>query len=124
MRARAALDRVGLGGLDDRRVDTLSGGQQQRVAIARVLVQEPRVILADEPMASLDPALSESILALLQRISDEDGITVVTSLHVLDLARRYSRRVIGLRGGRVAYDGSPEDLTEAEAQRIFAAAST
>ena len=124
LRARAALDRVGLGGLDDRRVDTLSGGQQQRVAIARVLVQEPRVILADEPMASLDPALSESILALLQRISDEDGITVVTSLHVLDLARRYSRRVIGLRGGRVAYDGSPEDLTEAAAQRIFAAAST
>ena len=74
-------------------------------------------------MASLDPALSESVLALLQRISDEDGITVVTSLHVLDLARRYSRRVIGLRGGRVAYDGSPEGLTEAAARRIFADAS-
>ena len=124
VRARAALARVGLGGLDERRVDTLSGGQQQRVAIARVLVQEPRVILADEPMASLDPALSESVLALLQRISDEDGITVVTSLHVLDLARRYSRRVIGLRNGRVAYDGSPEALTEAAAQRIFADAAT
>ena len=124
VRARAALARVGLGGLDERRVDTLSGGQQQRVAIARVLVQEPRVILADEPMASLDPALSESVLALLQRISDEDGITVVTSLHVLDLARRYSRRVIGLRAGGVAYDGSPESLTEAAAQRIFADAAT
>ena len=93
------------------------------MAIARVLVQEPRVILADEPMASLDPALSESVLALLQRISDEDGITVVTSLHVLDLARRYSRRVIGLRAGGVAYDGSPESLTEAAAQRIFADAA-
>jgi phosphonate transport system ATP-binding protein len=124
VRARAALARVGLGGLDERRVDTLSGGQQQRVAIARVLVQEPRVILADEPMASLDPALSESVLALLQRISDEDGITVVTSLHVLDLARRYSRRVIGLRAGGVVYDGSPESLTEAAAQCIFADAAT
>jgi len=118
-RAHAALARVGLGGLDGRRVDTLSGGQQQRVAIARVLVQEPRVILADEPMASLDPALSEAVLAQLQRISDEDGITVVTSLHVLDLARRYGRRVVGLRDGRVAYDGSPEGLTEAAARRIF-----
>ena len=122
-RARAALARVGLGGLDERRVDTLSGGQQQRVAIARVLVQEPQVILADEPMASLDPALSEAVLDQLQRISVEDGITVVTSLHVLDLARRYGRRVIGLRDGRVAYDGPPAGLTEEVAQRIFADAA-
>jgi phosphonate transport system ATP-binding protein len=121
--ARAALVRVGLGEFDARRVDTLSGGQQQRVAIARVLVQKPRVILADEPMASLDPALSEAVLAQLQGISDEDGITVVISLHVLDLARRYSRRVIGLRSGRVAYDGPPEKLTDAAAQRIFADAA-
>ena len=119
-RAGVALARVGLGGLEARRVDTLSGGQQQRVAIARVLVQEPRVILADEPMASLDPTLSETVLALLQRISEEDGITVIASLHVLDLARRYGRRVVGLRGGRVAYDGPSEGLTEAAAQRIFA----
>jgi len=122
-RARAALARVGLAGLDERRVDTLSGGQQQRVAIARVLVQEPQVILADEPMASLDPALSEAVLDQLQRISVEDGITVVTSLHVLDLARRYGRRVIGLRDGRVAYDGPPAGLTEEVAQRIFADAA-
>ena len=100
VRAQGALDRVGLGGLAERRVDTLSGGQQQRVAIARALVQEPRVLLADEPMASLDPALSQTVMELLRRINEEDGITVITSLHVLDLARRYGRRIIGLRDGR------------------------
>ncbi|HKO91511.1 MAG TPA: phosphonate ABC transporter ATP-binding protein, partial [Polyangiaceae bacterium] len=94
-RAQGVLERVGLQGLGDRRVDTLSGGQQQRVAIARALVQEPQVLLADEPMASLDPALSQTVLALLRRISEEDGLTVVTSLHVLGLARLYGRRVVG-----------------------------
>ena len=86
-RAGAALDRVGLGGLGDRRADTLSGGQQQRVAIARALVQEPRTILADEPMSSLDPALAESVMELLREINQQDGITVITSLHVLELAK-------------------------------------
>ena len=118
--AHTVLERVGLDGLADRRVDTLSGGQQQRVAIARALVQDPRVLLADEPMASLDPALAHTVLALLRRISEEDGLTVVTSLHVLDLARRYGGRVVGLRAGRVVYDGSPEGLTETVAERIFA----
>jgi phosphonate transport system ATP-binding protein len=118
-RAHATLERVGLGGLAERRVDTLSGGQQQRVAIARALVQEPRLLLADEPMASLDPALSHTVLDLLRRISEEDGLTVVTSLHVLELAQRYARRVLGLRTGRLVYDGSPEGLTAAVAQRIF-----
>ena len=119
-RAHVVLERVGLHGLADRRVDTLSGGQQQRVAIARALVQEPRVLLADEPMASLDPALAHTVLELLRRISEEDGLTVVTSLHVLEVARLYGRRVIGLRAGRVIYDGPPDGLTDTVAARIFA----
>ena len=120
VRAHAVLERVGLEGLAGRRVDTLSGGQQQRVAIARALVQDPRVLLADEPMASLDPALAHTVLALLRRISQEDGLTVVTSLHVLELARLYGRRVVGIRAGRVVYDGPSDGLTDTVAERIFA----
>ena len=118
--AQATLERVSLGGLGDRRVDTLSGGQQQRVAIARALVQRPALLLADEPMASLDPALAHTVLSLLQRISEEDGLTVVTSLHVLELARLYGRRVLGLRAGRLVYDGPPDGLTDTVAEQIFA----
>ena len=119
-RARATLARVGLGDLAGRRVDTLSGGQQQRVAIARALVQGPAVILADEPMASLDPALSHTVMELLRRINREDGITVVASLHVLELARAYGERIVGLRRGRVVHDGPPSSLDDAAAARIFA----
>jgi phosphonate transport system ATP-binding protein len=118
-RARRTLGRVGLAGLDDRRADTLSGGQQQRVAIARALVQEPRVLLADEPMSSLDPASSRAVMELLQDINREDGLTVIASLHVLDLAVTYGRRIVGLRGGRVVHDGSPAGLTQAAAEAIF-----
>jgi len=118
-RARAALRRVGLEGLEDRRADTLSGGQQQRVGIARALVQEPRVILADEPMSSLDPALAESVMGLLREINRQDGTTVITSLHVLELAKSYGRRIIGLRGGRIVHDGPPESLDAGASERIF-----
>jgi phosphonate transport system ATP-binding protein len=118
-RARRTLRRVGLAGLDDRRADTLSGGQQQRVAIARALVQEPRVLLADEPMSSLDPASSRSVMELLQDINRQDGLTVIASLHVLDLAVTYGRRIVGLRAGRVVHDGPPEGLTQAAAEAIF-----
>jgi len=118
-RARRTLGRVGLAGLDDRRADTLSGGQQQRVAIARALVQEPRVLLADEPMSSLDPASSRSVMELLRDINREDGLTVIASLHVLDLAVTYGRRIVGLRAGRIVHDGSPAGLTQAAAEAIF-----
>ena len=118
-RARRALRRVGLSGLEHRRADTLSGGQQQRVGIARALVQEPRVLLADEPMSSLDPALSQSLMELLRHINLEDGLTVITSLHVLDLAVGYGGRIIGLRAGRVVHDGPPAAMTDSVARMIF-----
>ncbi|MFI5325939.1 MAG: phosphonate ABC transporter ATP-binding protein [Candidatus Rokuibacteriota bacterium] len=122
-RAHAILTRVGLDGLADRRVDTLSGGQQQRVAIARALLQSPAVVLADEPMSSLDPALAHTVMEFLRRINEEDGITVVASLHVLELAQAYGRRVIGLHRGRVVHDGPPESLDAAATARIFGSAS-
>ncbi len=118
-RARAALRRVGLDRVEDRRADTLSGGQQQRVAIARALVQEPRTILADEPMSSLDPALAHTVMDLLREINSQDGITVITSLHVLDLARTYGRRIIALRDGRIAHDGPAGSLDAAASARVF-----
>jgi phosphonate transport system ATP-binding protein len=118
-RAKRALRRVGLAELEDRRADRLSGGQQQRVGIARALVQEPRVLLADEPMSSLDPALSRSLMELLQHISREDGLTVIASLHVLDLAIRYGGRIVGLRAGRIIHDGAPAAMTPSAAEAIF-----
>jgi phosphonate transport system ATP-binding protein len=118
-RARRTLKRVGLDGVEGQRADTLSGGQQQRVAIARALVQEPLVLLADEPMSSLDPALSRSVMELLRDINREDGLTVIASLHVLDLAITYGDRIVGLRAGRVVHDGSAAGLTPSAAEAIF-----
>jgi phosphonate transport system ATP-binding protein len=89
------------------------------VAIARALMQEPAVILADEPVASLDPRLSVTILDILKRIAEEDGITVLVSLHVLELARRYATRLVGFAGGKVVFDGPPEQLTEEAVERIY-----
>jgi len=122
-RAAATLARVGLDGLAARRVDRLSGGQQQRVAIARALLQSPAVILADEPMASLDPALAHTVMELLRRINQEDGITVIASLHVLDLAQTYGRRIVGISRGRIVHDGLPSTLDAAATMRIFGAAA-
>lgn len=117
--ALANLDRVGLLDKAYQRADSLSGGQQQRVAIARVLTQESQIILADEPVSSLDPDSSETVLGILKGISRERGIAVLCSLHQVDLARRYADRIIGLRGGRIVYDGPAEGLTDQALDLIY-----
>jgi phosphonate transport system ATP-binding protein len=117
--ARAAMDRVGLTDKMDTRASNLSGGQKQRVAIARAFVQEPRLVLADEPTASIDPKLSTVIMDLLQDFT-RDGITVIVNIHVLELAVQYAKRIIGFNKGRVVFDGSPAQLTNSEIDRIYA----
>ena len=108
--ARAAIREVGLAGKEDTRVDQLSGGQQQRVAIARAMTQEPELILADEPMASLDPRLSDVILGLLRDFNEKRGVTVLVNIHVLELAKRYAKRVIAFNKGRLVFDGPVAEL--------------
>ncbi|HSM58061.1 MAG TPA: phosphonate ABC transporter ATP-binding protein [Candidatus Sulfomarinibacteraceae bacterium] len=118
-RALEALDRVGISEKADNRADQLSGGQQQRVAIARALMQEPKLMLADEPVASLDPVLSHSIMRYLELLNQQDGITVLCSLHFLDLVHRYASRVVGLKDGEVVFDGSPDELTQEKFQEVY-----
>jgi phosphonate transport system ATP-binding protein len=113
------LKRVGLLEHAYKRADELSGGEQQRVAIARTLMQEPAIILADEPVSSLDPKLSRVVLDILKRICREDGITAVVSLHTLELTREYADRVIGLRQGRILFDGPTTTLTDAMVDSIY-----
>jgi len=120
--AMNALERVGIADQAFKRADELSGGQQQRVGIARALMQHPRMILADEPVASLDPVLAHSILGYLEKLNQEDGITVICSLHYLDLVQRYASKVIGLREGRIVYRGSREEIrrmTDEEFKNIY-----
>ncbi|MCC6278825.1 MAG: phosphonate ABC transporter ATP-binding protein [Oligoflexia bacterium] len=117
--ARQYLDEVGLSAKYHSRADQLSGGQQQRVAIARALVQDPKIILADEPMASLDPKLSEVILELLKSFNEKKKITVIVNIHVLELARKYASRIIGLRGGQLVFDGPVSSLTDEKLRMIY-----
>ena len=117
--ALAALEQFEIASFAAQRADQLSGGQQQRVAIARALVQEPDIILADEPIASLDPHNTRVVMDALARINRDFGITVICNLHSLELARGYCGRLIGMAAGRVAFDGTPEQLTELEAQRLY-----
>lgn len=121
--ALAALERVGLLETALRRADQLSGGQQQRVGIARALVQQPRLILADEPVASLDPATAERVLAQLAAICREDGLSAIVSLHQLEFARRFADRIVALAGGAVVFDDAPDVLDEAAVARIYGAAA-
>jgi phosphonate transport system ATP-binding protein len=118
-RALVNLKRVGLIEHAYRRADALSGGEQQRVAIARTLMQQPAIILADEPVSSLDPKLSRVVLDILKRVCREDGITALVSLHTLELTREYADRVIGLKDGQVLYDGPVGGLNDAIVDAIY-----
>ncbi len=120
-RAQRALTRVGIGELAQQRASTLSGGQQQRAAIARTLVQRARVLLADEPIASLDPESSRRVMETLAELNRQDGITVLVSLHQVDVAMKYCCRVVALRAGRVVFDGTPAALTAAVLADVYGA---
>ena len=119
--AIAALERLDIAKTALQRAGTLSGGQQQRVAIARALMQNPKVILADEPIASLDPRNAQVVMESLRDINEKEGLTVITNLHTLDTARHFCERIIGMQGGKIVFDGGPEDLTELAARRIYGA---
>jgi phosphonate transport system ATP-binding protein len=118
-RAFDLLDAVGLPGFATRRADALSGGQRQRVGIARAIMQEPEIILADEPTSSLDPKTSVEIMEILGRFATERGIPVVVNIHNVELARRFASRIVGMSEGLVVYDGSPQQLTEAHLKQIY-----
>jgi len=118
-RALACLDRVGLADRASSRADALSGGQQQRVAIARALMQEPRLILADEPVASLDPALRHSVMRHIEALNRDEGMTVVCSLHDIDLVTRYATRMVALRDGRLVWEGVPAQFDHATFKSIY-----
>ena len=118
-RAQAQLERVGLTDRDEHRADALSGGQQQRVGIARAMIQEPEMILADEPVASLDPVLAHSIMQYLEQINQEDGVTVLCSLHFLDLVEKYSQRVSALNDGRLVFEGTAKELDDERFKDIY-----
>jgi phosphonate transport system ATP-binding protein len=118
-RALKALTRVGIPEKIGNRADSLSGGQQQRVGIARALMQDPEVILADEPVASLDPVLAHSILGYLEALNKEDKLTVICSLHFLDLVHRYGTRVVGLKDGHKVFEGLPEEIDKIKFKEVY-----
>ena len=122
--ALEAIERVGLIDYALRRADQLSGGQQQRVGIARAMVQQPSLVLADEPVASLDPASADRVLSLLHGICKSDGITAIVSLHQLDFARRYADRIVALAQGGIVFDGPPNKLGQAEVAKIYGTTAT
>jgi phosphonate transport system ATP-binding protein len=118
-RARESLERVGLLEKMYVRADELSGVQQQRVGIARALMQEPEILLADEPVSALDPATSNSVLQYLEQMNRRDGVSVVCALHFLSLARRYGTRIIALKDGQVVFEGLPAEIDEAKFKEIY-----
>jgi phosphonate transport system ATP-binding protein len=124
LKALDILDRLGIAEQAPKRAEALSGGQQQRVAIARALMQDPKIILADEPIASLDPMNAQVVMDTLKRINVEDGRMIIANLHTLDTARRYCDRVIGMRDGRIVFDGTPDLLSTQTARDIYGADET
>ncbi|MBN2146905.1 MAG: phosphonate ABC transporter ATP-binding protein [Anaerolineales bacterium] len=118
-KAYQQLERVGIGDKAAVRADNLSGGQQQRVGVARALMQDPDLILADEPVASLDPVLAHSIMQYLEKINKEDGMTVICSLHFLDLVHRYAHRVVALNAGQLVFDGLPQEIDDMKFKEIY-----
>jgi phosphonate transport system ATP-binding protein len=118
-KALANLNRVGIANQAYKRASELSGGQQQRVAIARALMQDPELMLADEPVASLDPATSHSVMKYLEVLNKEDGLTVLCSLHFLSLARTYADRVIALKDGKMEFDGGPAEINNERIKEIY-----
>ncbi|MDJ0924027.1 MAG: phosphonate ABC transporter ATP-binding protein [Acidimicrobiia bacterium] len=118
-RAYAQLDRVGLREKANNRADELSGGQQQRVGIARAMIQSPELILADEPVASLDPVLAHSIMQYLETINQEEDVTVLCSLHFLDLVHRYADKAIALNEGRLVFEGPPSEIDDEKFKEIY-----
>lgn len=121
LRAISILERLGVAENATKRAEALSGGQQQRVAIARALMQSPKLILADEPIASLDPLNAQIVMDALKDINEQEGITVVTNLHTLDTARTYCERIVGMAAGRVVFDGKPDELTTEAVRAIYGA---
>jgi phosphonate transport system ATP-binding protein len=118
-KAMKQLERVGIADKWRNRADELSGGQQQRVGIARAMMQEPEIILADEPVASLDPVLAHSIMQYLEQINKELGVTIICSLHFLDLVHRYADRVVALNLGKKMFDGAPTEINDAKFKEIY-----
>lgn len=120
-RAKAVIELNKLGMTDQalQRAGTLSGGQQQRVAISRAMMQDPKILLADEPVASLDPRNTHTVMSTLREINTERGITVLVNLHSIDIAREYCCRVIGLRDGKVVFDGAMSELTDQALETIY-----
>jgi phosphonate transport system ATP-binding protein len=118
-KAMSNLARVGIADKANNRADELSGGQQQRVGIARALMQDPQIMLADEPVASLDPVLAHSIMKILKRLNREDGITILCSLHFLDLVQQYADRAIALNEGQLVFDGLPQEIDDKRFREIY-----
>ncbi len=118
-KAYAQLARVGLQDKANARADELSGGQQQRVGVARAMMQDPEIMLADEPVASLDPVLAHSIMQYLELINQEDGVMVLCSLHFLDLVHQYADRVIALKDGKLVFEGTPTEINDEKFKEIY-----